>query len=105
MLAPITTACSPIRFMGDAPALGLPALRRVPLVRDLKRAGFAGRRTYRSQICQERFETGPPLFRAGRPTRIDRAATSGRIGDIMEATFQIFLILLAVLAGTALFAK
>src|SRR5258708_13765047 len=37
--------------------------------------------------------------------RIDLEGSSGRIGTIMEARFQIFLILLAVLAGTALLAR
>ena len=37
--------------------------------------------------------------------RIDLEGSSGRIGTIMEARFQIFLILLAILAGTALLAR
>ena len=39
------------------------------------------------------------------PGGIDLAGVSLRIGPIMETRFQIFLILLAVLAGTALLAR
>src|SRR3954453_14159610 len=42
---------------------------------------------------------------SGHRPRIDGAPSSLRIGGMLEARFQIFLILLAVLAGTALLAK
>src|SRR6266700_4135336 len=59
----------------------------------------------RSQICQRRAETGSAPVRARTPGRIDLARVSLRIGAVMEAKFLIFLILLTVLAGTALVAR
>src|SRR5207237_1892784 len=59
-------------------------------------------------FCFDAFSSREPVSTSlenALSSRIDLAGSSGRIGEIMEAKFQIFLILLAVLAGTALLAK
>ena len=62
--------------------------------------GLAGHKFVSKGLKPDRPSAGGALR-----YRIDLAGASGRIGDIMEAKFQIFLILLAVLAGTVLLAK
>jgi CPA1 family monovalent cation:H+ antiporter len=103
MLAPITTACSPIRFMMH-PALvtsvnslwfrsygaksGLVLLRRV---------------ISPSRICQCLESQCCPAAGGGPNTLTSRRFRANL--NLVEAKFQIFLILLAVLAGAALLAR
>ena len=101
MLAPITMACWPICFMGCSRSL---AAGRSRWYGGSRQAGCGGD-TRLHKFVKRLLETGLTGRCAhGQPAALTPAGFPANWA-ILEAKFQIFLILLAVLAGTALLAR